>query len=235
VTQALECGMPDSAAPSLKVDRSAKTLRELTLDKLHEAIFSGYFAPGDRLVERKLCELLGVSRSVIREVIRQLETEGLVQTVAQGPVVASIDAERAAQIYDLRALLEGQAARVCAEKASAETLDELAALNQHIQQAFERDEFALVMERTTAFYRCMFLGGGLDVAWEMVQSLNARINRLRAMTIGSAERKVATAQEMAALVDALLRRDGDAAEKASRAHIQKAAEIALRKLRKNTA
>lgn len=225
--------MLDSSTPSLKVDRSAKTLRELTLEKMHEAIFSGYFAPGERLVERKLCELLGVSRSVIREVLRQLESEGLVETIAQGPMVASLDVGRAAQIYALRALLEGEAARVCAEKASDATLAELAALNQHIQQAFARDEFTLVMERTTAFYQCMFLGSGLEVAWEMVQSLNARINRLRAMTISSAERKAATAQEMAALVDALLRRDGAAAEKASREHIHKAAEIAIGKLSRN--
>jgi len=223
----------DSSTPSLKVDRSAKTLRELTLEKMHEAIFSGYFAPGERLVERKLCELLGVSRSVIREVLRQLESEGLVETIAQGPMVARLDVGRAAQIYALRALLEGEAARVCAEKASDATLAELAALNQHIQQAFARDEFTLVMERTTAFYQCMFLGSGLEVAWEMVQSLNARINRLRAMTISSAERKAATAQEMAALVDALLRRDGAAAEKASREHIHKAAEIAIGKLSRN--
>lgn len=225
--------MLDSPTPSLKVDRSAKTLRELTLEKMHEAIFSGYFAPGERLVERKLCDLLGVSRSVIREVLRQLESEGLVETIAQGPMVARIDAGRAAQIYDLRALLEGEAARVCAEKASDETLAELAALNQHIQQAFERSEFTLVMARTTAFYERMFLGSGLDVAWEMVQSLNARINRLRAMTISSAERKADTAREMAALVDALLRRDGAAAEQASRAHIQKAAQIAISRLSGN--
>lgn len=223
--------MLDFSTPSLKVDRSAKTLRELTLEKMHEAIFSGYFAPGERLVERKLCELLGVSRSVIREVLRQLESEGLVETVSQqGPVVATVDVDRARQIYDLRALLEGQAARVCAEKASDETLQDLARLNEHIQQAFARDEFALVMERTTAFYQRMFLGSGLDVAWEMVQSLNARINRLRAMTISSAERKSATSREMAALVDALLRRDADAAEAASRSHIQQAAEIAIGKL-----
>ncbi|MEG1455988.1 MAG: FCD domain-containing protein, partial [Comamonas sp.] len=74
------------------------------------------------------------------------------------------------------------------------------------------------------------LGCGLGVAWEMVQSLNARINRLRAMTVSSSERKSATSQEMAALVDALLRRDADGAEKASRSHIQKAAEIAISKL-----
>ncbi|WP_370527702.1 GntR family transcriptional regulator [Comamonas sp. Tr-654] len=225
--------MLDSPTPSLKVDRSAKTLRELTLEKMREAIFSGFFAPGERLVERKLCDLLDVSRSVVREVLRQLESEGLVETIShQGPVVATLDANRARQIYDLRALLEGQAARICAEKATPETLAELSMRNQSIQDAFERGEFVLVMERTTAFYELMFLGCGLEMAWEMVQSLNARINRLRAMTISSAERKKATAREMQALVEALLRRDADAAEKAAREHINRAAEIAIAKLSK---
>lgn len=225
--------MLDSPTPSLKVDRSAKTLRELTLEKMREAIFSGFFAPGERLVERKLCDLLDVSRSVVREVLRQLESEGLVETIAhQGPVVATLDANRARQIYDLRALLEGQAARICAEKATPETLTELSMRNQSIQDAFESAEFVLVMERTTAFYELMFLGCGLEMAWEMVQSLNARINRLRAMTISSAERKKATASEMQALVEALLRRDADAAEKAAKEHINKAAEIAIAKLSK---
>lgn len=225
--------MLDSTTPSLKVDRSAKTLRELTLEKMREAIFSGFFAPGERLVERKLCDLLDVSRSVVREVLRQLESEGLVETIAhQGPVVATLDANRALQIYNLRALLEGQAARICAEKASPETLAELSLRNQSIQDAFERGEFVQVMERTTAFYELMFLGCGLEMAWEMVQSLNARINRLRAMTISSAERKKATAREMQALVEALLRRDADAAEKAAKEHINRAAEIAIAKLSK---
>ncbi|NIF82326.1 GntR family transcriptional regulator [Comamonas sp. Tr-654] len=200
---------------------------------MREAIFSGFFAPGERLVERKLCDLLDVSRSVVREVLRQLESEGLVETIShQGPVVATLDANRARQIYDLRALLEGQAARICAEKATPETLAELSMRNQSIQDAFERGEFVLVMERTTAFYELMFLGCGLEMAWEMVQSLNARINRLRAMTISSAERKKATAREMQALVEALLRRDADAAEKAAREHINRAAEIAIAKLSK---
>ena len=67
----------------LRIDRNAKTLRELTLDKLRGAIVQGYFRPGARLVERTLCDELGVSRTVVREVLRHLETEGLVEIVAR--------------------------------------------------------------------------------------------------------------------------------------------------------
>ncbi len=63
---------------SLRIDRNQKTLRELTLEKMRDAIIGQYFLPGQRLVERTLCDELGVSRTIVREVLRHLETEGLV-------------------------------------------------------------------------------------------------------------------------------------------------------------
>lgn len=215
----------------LKVDRTTKTLRELTLEKMRGAIFSGHFKPGERLVERQLCEQLDVSRSVVREVLRHLETEGLVESVPhQGPVVATLDADRAAQIYEIRALLEGQAARLCAEKASDAAIAHLARLNEHTQAAFREGDFAEVLMRTTAFYKAMFAAAGLSMAWDIVQSLNARINRLRAMTISSAGRSTEASIEMARIVHALQQRDPQAAQDASQAHVRRVAEIAAQRL-----
>ncbi|MES2362937.1 MAG: GntR family transcriptional regulator [Pseudomonadota bacterium] len=223
--------MPAAQTSSIKVDRSTKTLRELTLENMRGAIFSGHFKPGERLVERNLCEQLDVSRSVVREVLRHLETEGLVESIPhQGPVVASLDADRAAQIYELRALLEGHAARLCAEKASDATIERLGELNDHIQAAFSEDDFHEVMVRTSAFYEAMFIGSGLTMAWDIVQSLNARINRLRAMTISSSGRKTEAAAEMARIVQALRQRDPQAAQEASEAHVRRVAEIAAQRL-----
>lgn len=223
--------MPAAQTSSIKVDRSTKTLRELTLESMRGAIFSGHFKPGERLVERNLCEQLDVSRSVVREVLRHLETEGLVESIPhQGPVVASLDADRAAQIYELRALLEGHAARLCAEKASDATIERLGELNDHIQAAFSEADFHEVMVRTSAFYEAMFIGSGLTMAWDIVQSLNARINRLRAMTISSSGRKTEAAAEMARIVQALRQRDPQAAQEASEAHVRRVAEIAAQRL-----
>ena len=102
-------GMPIEDA--LRIDRSAKTLRELAVERLRDAILDGQFRPGDRLVERVLCERLGVSRTVVREALRHLETEGLVDVVPQqGPAVARLDAGQATQIYEIRAMLEALAA-----------------------------------------------------------------------------------------------------------------------------
>src|SRR5690606_27860560 len=193
---------------SLKVNRTTKTLRVLTLEKMREAILNNYFKPGERLVERQLCELLDVSRTIVREVLRHLETEGLVESIAhQGPVVATLNADEAAQIYEIRALLEGRAASLCAEKASDATFDQLELINKRIQAHCRDQNFREVLARTTEFYEPLFMGAGEVVAWGVVQSLNARVNRLRSVTISTPGRDVEANQEMANILLALRQRD----------------------------
>ncbi len=76
---------------SFKVNRNPVTLREIVLDKLRAAIMNFHLLPGDRLVERDLCDRLGVSRTSVREALRHLESEGLVEFAdAKGPRVAII-------------------------------------------------------------------------------------------------------------------------------------------------
>src|SRR4029079_1598560 len=112
---------------SLRIETPA-TLRELALDRLRSAIVAGTFEPGGRLVERTLCEQLGVSRSVIREVIRHLETEGLLEEGKQAAIVGTLDWDDAPEIYAIRALLEAAAVADCPARADAATKDGLAAI-----------------------------------------------------------------------------------------------------------
>ncbi len=212
----------------LKIDRNAKTLRELTLDKLRGAIVQGYFRPGDRLVERTLCDELGVSRTVVREVLRHLETEGLVEiAVGHGPIVARLDPALIGEIYELRGLLEANAARACAELATPQLVKRLRKIRKTIEDAFDKDDLSRVLEYTEHFYEAMFEGAGKQVSLTVVKSLNARINRLRAMTIAMPGRGAESNQEMNTLLDAIERRDGEAASAASAAHIRRASELAL--------
>lgn len=211
----------------MKIERNTKTLRELALERMRDAILSRRFQPGDRLVERVLCEQLGVSRTVVREVLRHLEAEGLVETLPhQGPIVARLDPEQAAQIYELRAALEALAARACALHATAEDLDRLAAAMERIEHAFEAGDLRAVLDATTDFYEIMFLSAGKTVAWTIVQSLNARISHLRMATLGSAGRQSTGPAEMRRIVDAIRARDAEAAEAACLDHVNQAARIA---------
>ena len=112
-------GGEDGKGLSLGVQRVAAPLREQVLDLLRQAIVEHRLKPGQRLIERELVEQIGVSRTTIREVLRQLAAEGLVATIPQrGAVVAIPTAEEAAELYEVRAALESLAARRFVEHAS---------------------------------------------------------------------------------------------------------------------
>ncbi|WP_027797381.1 GntR family transcriptional regulator [Paraburkholderia acidipaludis] len=211
----------------LKVVRETKTLRELTLDKLRDAIVQGYFQPGARLVERTLCDELGVSRTIVREVLRHLETEGLVEVIArQGPVVAQLNPAQVSEIYELRGLLEANAARACAEQSTPALVKALREIRKQIEAAFKAEDLPAVLAYTERFYEALFEGAEKTVSLAVVKTLNARINRLRALTIAMPGRSGESNREMNKMLDAIERRDGDAAFAASIAHIQRTAELA---------
>src|SRR6185503_17938764 len=102
------------------------TITGQTVAKLREAILSGVFQPGERLLEQSLCERMGVSRTSVREALRRLEAERLITiTPNRGPSVTEISWDDARAIYEVRALLEGEAAARFAERASARDLSEM--------------------------------------------------------------------------------------------------------------
>jgi len=210
---------------SLRIETPA-TLRELALDRLRSAIVAGTFEPGGRLVERSLCEQLGVSRSVIREVIRHLETEGLVEMGKQGPIVATLDWDDARQIYDIRALLESAAVADCASRADAATKARLAAILDDLDRNAAGNDPSTMLAATIEFYALIFASSGHDVAWEIVARLNSRISRLRVMTLGTANRTVSGPARLREIYDAIARNDPAGAAAACRLHIAEAAKIA---------
>jgi DNA-binding GntR family transcriptional regulator len=212
----------------MRVDRSAPTLRELTLEKLREAISQGFYRPGDRLIERTLCDQLGVSRTVVREVLRHLETEGLVETGSHsGPIVARLDPAQVEEIYEIRALLESEAARACAERATPALVKQLRDIRKEIEDAFDKADFKRVLLNTEHFYETMFTGGQKLMMHQVVKSLNARINQLRSVTISSPGRGTDSNREMNKLLAAIAKKDGEAAAAASLEHVRRTAGIAM--------
>src|SRR5882672_4452774 len=96
-------------ATGMRVVRNTVTLRQQVLEVLRGAILNFQFKPGDRLIERELCEMTGVSRTSVREALRHLESEGLVQNLPnKGPMVATVTGEEAREIFEVRRVLEGR-------------------------------------------------------------------------------------------------------------------------------
>ncbi|WP_224813534.1 GntR family transcriptional regulator [Hasllibacter sp. MH4015] len=210
-----------------KINHAPQTLRDVVQIRMREAIIGGHFEPGQRLVERPLCDQLGVSRTVIRETIRYLEAEGLVEIVPnRGPIVARLSWDQAKQIYDVRRQLESAAAGKCALVHGAAFRPLLTEALEAVAATMQDDIWADLMQATTAFYELIFQEAGHTIAWEIVQRLNGRISRLRALTIAARDHDKPGMDHMNAIHDAILARDEPAARTAVETHIAEASATA---------
>lgn len=219
-----------------KIDKAPQTLRDIVQDRMRTAILEGHFAPGERLVERPLCDQLGVSRTVIRETIRFLEAEGLVDILPhRGPIVAQLTWDQAAQIYDIRRQLEGSAAAACAAHHSAAFAGQLTVALRAIEDTLKDTTWIALLQATTHFYEIIFREAGHQIAWDIVQRLNGRISRLRALTLSAKDRERPGISHMTAIHNAILSGNADAARGAVNAHIDDAAATAERYLHRDTA
>ncbi|MDC5520898.1 GntR family transcriptional regulator [Acinetobacter baumannii] len=213
---------------NLKIENPPVTLRELCLDKVRNAIITGYFPSGKRLVERTLCEELGVSRSVVREVIRYLEAEGLVEILPnKGPIVSLLNWDIASQIYEIRLLLEQSAVVDCTKNLDEKTAEKLKLLLEDLKAAFAADDINLIIATSTRLYETIFNTANHHIAWEVVQRLNGRISRLRAMTMKSTKREISGYQRIKNMCEAIyLHKDPEKAKQAVAEHIAEAAAVA---------
>jgi len=211
----------------MRVASVAAPVRSQTVGNLRDAILTGHFRPGERLVEAELCRLLGVSRPSVREALRQLEAERLVAiTPFKGPAVARIEWPEARQIYEVRALLEGQAAFLFAERASREEIAAMEEALKRFERAVRQDDAAGRLVHTDAFYRVMLDGCGNRVIVDLLTGLNARINFLRARSMSQQGRSKESARELGRILTAIVARNAGKARAACVEHVTRAASAA---------
>ncbi len=217
-----------SPAGSLLVARSPTTLRAQTLSTLRRAIVDGRFQPGERLVERDLCTRLGVSRTLVREALRSLETEGLVlNTNQRGPAVVTLSAAELGQVYEAREALEGMACQIFAARATAVDFDRLDQALAALTQAIANDNRAGALAAKTRFYDALMLGAGNPVLHDMARQLRARAAILRATSMSKMGRTQQSLVEMQAITGALHRRDAAGAQSACIEHLRRARDAAV--------
>jgi GntR family transcriptional regulator, trigonelline degradation regulator len=212
---------------AFRVTRQVSTLRHQVADGLRNAICGLVFTPGQRLVERELTEMFGVSRTLIREALSQLTAEGLVQLIPhKGPIVAIVGAEEARGLYKVRGELEALAAREFTQNANA---DERAALVASLKVLESKVAGGLIPEFLKAkadFYAALLQGAHNQVLQEMLRLIHGRVTTLRAATLSQPGRLSKSAKEISAIVTAIRKNDAEAAANAARTHVQNAAIIA---------
>ena len=222
-------------APLLKIEKTAASLRQLVIERLREAVISGSLSPGQRLTERELTESLGVSRTVVREALRQLEAEGLIEVIPnRGPVVRTLTAEEAEDIYRIRAVLQGLAAKEFVAHATPEQIETLDAALADVIAAYDAGDAERTVETKTHFYDVLYAGAASETLSSMLATLHARMWRWRTLGLAHPQRSAARSSEsienLRSIVAAIRNRDGNEAECLTRAEASLAAEEVLRLL-----
>lgn len=217
--------------PDLNLRVLPRTVQQETVDKLRLAIFSGVFEPGSRLFESQLCVQLGISRPSLREALRSLAAERLIDIVPnRGPSIPALSWEEVTAIYEVRELLEVEAVGRCSQKISEEHLRALEkALCAFEAAASSNDALARV---TTAadFYSIILANCGNPILEEIHRGLVARISFFRSRSMSLEGRAQSSLAEMREIYESIAEGDEKAARKASRKHVLKAMAAAKKSM-----
>lgn len=197
--------------------------------RLMTELREGRLNPGDRLRETELAERLGMSRTPVREAIRQLEADGVVTHVPrQGACIRTLDYAEVMELYEMRCVLEGTAARLAARAASDIEIEELFEMNQQMAQLGGAPE-AFVLNRQ--FHADLLDAAKNRFLARSIHALQKALMILGPTTLTEPDRAEKAVEEHFGVLDAIKKRDGTLAEAAMRAHIEAAQRVRVRALR----
>ncbi|WP_126975871.1 GntR family transcriptional regulator [Frigidibacter oleivorans] len=191
-----------------------------------EAIEQGAYRPGDRLVEAELAERFGVSRTPIREALQRLETQSMVARDGRSLIVASLDHNQLAELYVVRAELEGLAARLAAQHATPE---EIRVLREMVEadRALVDDPGAL-SRANRRFHRMIHLSSHNRYLVQQLDLVHRSMALMASTSLAGEGRTETALAEHSAIVAAIEARDGAAAQDSLRDHISRAFETRLK-------
>lgn len=203
---------------------------EIAYDRLLTAIQEGELKPGTRIREVDLAEQFGISRTPIRDAILKLESEGLlIHEARKGAVIKSLSHREIIELYAMREVLEGTAARYAAQHASEAEIDELKALNILMNEC--KYEAVRVVSLNRQFHNLLYNCANNRYLLTALRSLSNAMALLGKTTLADPARTEEAFAEHDRIVNAINERDGDSAELAAREHIQKAKAQRLKLLR----
>ncbi len=189
------------------------TLREKILENIRDAIISGSLKAGSRVSEPELAERYGISRTPIREALRQLESEGYLTVIPRrGAVVSEFSQKDVEDFYAIKSILEGYAARQACSRLTDRELDKLQANNKRLNDLAEQNDIKTFFKVHNDFHEMFIKAADNERLRELITSVVTRFQRLRFMSLSLPGRMKISAQEHKKIIEAFRRRDAETAE-----------------------
>ena len=201
----------------------SSTLQQQIFKIIEEKILSGELKPGDSLTEAHLCEQLNVSRTPIREAIRQLEAEELVKVIPnKGAVIVGINDKDIEDIYNIRILIEGLAAKWAAENISAAELERLLEILDLQEFYTAKGDLASLEKYDYSFHHLIYEACKSKQMKRMLSNFHHFIKHAREISLEKSERANAALEEHRAILAAISAHNGALAEAEMKRHINNA-------------
>ncbi len=208
-----------------------KASGETAYEKLNASIREGVFRPGDRLREEEVASRLSLSRTPVREALRRLEAEGIIEhRPRQGAMVRQLGHTEVVELYEMRVVLERTAAEMAAKHGTAAEFDALDDLNAAI--ADERGNAALAAAINHDFHQSLYLAGRNRFQLEAARAINNSLLLLGPTTLTDEVRVDVVVQQHQAIIDALRAGDQNAAGDAAEAHLTASLRQRLKALKR---
>lgn len=197
---------------------------------LHDAIRAGDYQPGDRLREAEVAERLSLSRTPVREALRKLESDGIVEHRARiGAVIRTLSQPEVVELYEMRVVLERTAAEMAARHASRAEVDTLSQINDRIAEAKNDAQAAAALNQD--FHRCIYHSTRNRFLFDSARALNNALLLLGPTTMADEARIEVVCQQHDAIIKAIGMGDRDAAGETAEQHLQTSLRHRLRVMR----
>ncbi len=213
----------------------SKPLRERIADRLRSDIVKGVYADGERLVEPKLAEMLGISRTPIREALRQLENEGFVEIVPRkGAVVKKLTLKDIDDLYAIKANLEGLAARQATENITDKDIEKLKKINEKFYKisSGKTNIIEEYLKCNLDFHNMFVVLSKNDKLIEILKGLDKNVQRLKFILVSKSDRVEEAKKEHDEIIKVFATKDPDLAEETVKWHIENGWEYLRSKLKK---
>lgn len=196
------------------------SLRGKVYDRIRQDILNGVYGEHEELKEATLGEKMGVSRTPVREALRQLELEGLVEIVPnKGARVTGITKKDIDDIYQIRYLLEGLSARWATEHVTEEQLDKMEETLYLTEFHAEKGNYEQVYELDSQFHELMYEASGSKLLNHILSDFHMYVTRVRRTSLASKNRSKNSTKEHRAILAAIRERDAEKAEEYAHDHV----------------
>jgi len=201
------------------------SIADQIFEQLEFDILSGKYPRGELLSELRLSAELGVSRTPVREAIRRLEQENLLEESSKGMVVVGISREDLMDMYEIRLLVESEAMRRAAERitdAQLRELRDIIELQRFYAEKNSGESTDQIRDLDTRFHELLYRSSGSKMYYNMLHSLHKKITKFRMASVSKQSRARQSIEEHEAIYDALCAHDGERAYEAAVRHMSNA-------------